>query len=174
MIWQQLCLDRTAVNWRRGSRTNCWGHLASLSPRCDTQFFCPMLETKSPIRESILRKSLRRPFSGFNLRLRTTIVRSRISCSISRDTCSIGSYDLSAERQTSRSFSRRAMYALAIVRNSRCSARSSDSNNVSGDDSRDLRPPARLRFAFAFMRRVELRHNGKPAGDGSPGGLSIT
>ncbi len=88
----------------------------------DVQFFCPMVETKSTISESILRKSLRRPFSGLNLRLRTTIVRSRISCSISRDTCSIGQYDLSAARQTSRSFSRRVMYALAIVRKSRCSA----------------------------------------------------
>src|SRR5207244_50063 len=59
----------------------------------------------------------RRPFSGFNLRSRATIVRSRIWCSISRDTFSIGPYDLSTARQTSRSFSSRAMYALAVVRN---------------------------------------------------------
>ena len=32
------------------------------SLRCGTQFFCPMVATKSPISESILRKSLRRPF----------------------------------------------------------------------------------------------------------------
>src|SRR4030095_16263644 len=88
----------------------------------DAQFFCPMVETRSTISESILRKSFRRPLSGFNLRLRTTIVRSRIWCSISRETCSIGPYDLSAARQISRSFSRRAMYALAIVRRSRRSA----------------------------------------------------
>src|SRR4029077_3250035 len=68
------------------------------------QFFCPIVDTKSRISESILRKSLRRPFSGFNLRLRTTIVRSRICCSISRGTCSIGPYDLSAATQTNRSF----------------------------------------------------------------------
>src|SRR6266481_9861479 len=132
----------TATNYRRaGILTVC------------AQFFCRIVETKSTISESILRKSLRRPFSGFNLRLRTIIVRSRIWCSISRGTFSMGPYDLSAARQTSRSFSRRAMYALAVVRKSRCSERSSDSSIVTGDDSRDLRRRTRLRFVFAFMRR---------------------
>jgi hypothetical protein len=36
------------------------------------------------MRESILRRSLRRPFSGFNLRLRTRIVRSRSWCNFER------------------------------------------------------------------------------------------
>jgi hypothetical protein len=133
----------TATDYRRAGR-----------PTVCAQFFCPIVETKSTISESILRKSLRRPFSGFNLRLRTIIVRSRIWCSISRGTCSMGPYDLSAARQTNRSFSRRAMYALAIVRKSRCSERSSDSSIVSGDDSCALRRRPRFCFAFAFMRRL--------------------
>jgi hypothetical protein len=80
----------------------------SLSCVARDQFFCPMAETRSAIRESILRKSFRRPFSGFSLRLRTTIVRSRIWCSIPRETCSIGPHALRTARQTSRSFSSRA------------------------------------------------------------------
>src|SRR5439155_7973442 len=115
----------TATNYRRaGILTVC------------AQFLRPIVETKSTISESTLRKSFRRPFSGFNLRLRTIIVRSRIWCSISRGTCSIGPYDLSTARQTNRSFSSGAMYALAIVRKSRCSERSSDSSIVTGDESR--------------------------------------
>jgi hypothetical protein len=117
------------------------------------QFFCPMVETRSTMSESILRRSFRRPFSGFNLRLRTMMVRSRIWCNISRGTCSIGPYDLSAARQTSRSFSSRAIYALATVRKSRCSACSSDSSMVTGDDSLGLRRRVCLHFVFAFMRQ---------------------
>src|SRR6266699_3166741 len=65
--------------------------------------------------ESILRRSLRRPFSGFSLRLRTMIVRSRISCSCSRDNDS-ALFEETAATLSARSISSRAAYARIVAR----------------------------------------------------------
>jgi hypothetical protein len=94
-----------------------------------------VIECRSRISESILRRSLRRPFSGFSLRLRTMIVISRISCSCSRDKAS-ALFEETAAMLSARSISSRAAYARLVARKSRRSVASSPASIVTGELSR--------------------------------------
>src|SRR4029077_7576771 len=94
------------------------------------------IDCKSRISESSLRTSLRRPFSGFNLRFRIMIVRSRMSWSRSRDKSSPRLYRVTAAMLSARASSSRAAYARIVRRKSRLTESSSSVSIVTGETSR--------------------------------------